>query len=294
MGDTAVPQNASRSPRRPAAMRTGKIRIISSAGPSPLAQLLELWDSRELVVHFTIRDLKLRYKQTLIGVAWAIVQPVMTMIVFTLFFGRLAKMPSEGLPYPVFYFSALLPWIYFSSAVTQGANALVGNQNVIKKVYFPRLALILSSVAVGLLDLLIGLALLLVALPFYDIPLTPKILWLIPLILLALLSALSVSIWLSVLNALYRDIKHVLPFLIQLWMFISPVAYATSLVPERWRSLYALNPLVTIIDGFRWSLTGQGAIDSLSAGLSTVMVVALLVAGMIFFAKSETTMVDVL
>src|SRR5882724_12637924 len=221
-------------------------------------RLAELWAYRELLYFFVWRDVKIRYKQTAIGVLWVVLQPLLTMLVFTLFFGRLAKLPSAGLPYPVFYFAALVPWIYFSSALLATTNVVVDNQRVITKVYFPRLVLPLSTVLSGLVDFAIGFSVLLVFLIFYRMTPTFAALWLPALILLAIATALGVGLWLAALNALYRDVKYVTPFLVQFWMLASPVAYPTSLVPAKWRWLYGLNPMAGVIEGFRWALTGHG------------------------------------
>src|SRR5580692_10403199 len=217
--------------------------------------LPELWAYRELLYFFVWRDIKVRYKQTVIGAAWAVLQPVLTMLVFSLFFGKLAKIPSQGLPYPIFYYSALLPWMYFATAM-QGATAIVvDNQRVITKIYFPRVVLPIASVLSGLLDFAISFAVLLVLMAYYRIVPTRAVVWLPLFTLLAVLTALGVGLWLSALNAMYRDVRYVVPFLVQFWMFASPVAYPSSLVPARWRWLYGLNPMAGVIEGFRWSLT---------------------------------------
>src|SRR5437870_840038 len=221
-------------------------------------RLSELCEYRELLYLFVWRDIKVRYKQTVIGVAWVILQPLMTMGVFTIFFGRLAKLPSNGLPYPVFYFAALAPWTYFSTALTNATNVVVENQRVITKVYFPRLILPFSSVLSGLVDFGIAFVVLVALVLGYGLRPGVQTLWLPFLLLLALATALGIGLWLSALNALYRDVKYVTPFLVQFWMFASPVAYPTSLVPEKWRWLYGLNPMAGVIEGFRWALTGHG------------------------------------
>src|SRR6202167_3427538 len=217
----------------------------------------ELWDFRELVYFFVWRDVKIRYKQTAIGAAWAVLQPLLTMLIFSLFFGRLAHIPSEGLPYPIFYYSALLPWMYFAAALQSATNTIVENQRVITKVYFPRLALPLASVLSGLVDFAVSFAMFVVLMIYYRIHPTAAVLWFPAFILLAILTALGVGLWLSALNALYRDVRYVMPFLVQFWMFASPVAYPSSLVPAKWRGLYGLNPMAGVIEGFRWALTGH-------------------------------------
>jgi lipopolysaccharide transport system permease protein len=255
--------------------------------------LAELWQFRELVYFFVWRDIKIRYKQTVIGAAWAIFQPLMTMLVFTLFFGRLAKIPSGGLPYPIFYFSALLPWTYFAGALQNATNSVVEQQRVITKVYFPRLVLPLASVVSGLLDFALGFGVFLALMVFYRVA-PGRALFLFPaFLLLAVATALGAGLWLSALNAIYRDVRYVLPFLVQFWMFVSPVAYPTALVPARWRWLYGLNPMAGVIEGFRWSLTGNGQAPSLLLAASSAAVVLVLVGGLYFFRRMEATIADV-
>jgi lipopolysaccharide transport system permease protein len=255
--------------------------------------LLELWHSRELLYFFVWKDIKIRYKQTAIGAAWAVLQPLLTMLVFTLFFGKLAKMPSEGLPYPLFYYCALLPWLYFASSLQNATNVIVEQQRVITKVYFPRLVLPLSAVTSPLVDFGIGFMFLVLMLIYYRVHPTPALL-LLPLFLaLAVLTGLGVGLWLSALNAMYRDVRYVVPFLVQFWMFASPVAYPTSLVPARWRFLYGLNPMTGVIEGFRWALTGAGHPPSVLLAASTVAILALVASGTIFFQKMEGVIADV-
>jgi lipopolysaccharide transport system permease protein len=220
--------------------------------------LVELWKFRELVYFFVWRDIKIRYKQTAIGAAWAVLQPFLTMLIFSLFFGRLAHIPSEGLPYPIFYYSALLPWMYFAASLQNATNTIVENQRLITKVYFPRLALPLSAVLSGLVDFGVSFLMFIVMMIYYGIRPGAAVLWLPVFLMLAILTALGVGLWLSALNAIYRDVRYVLPFLVQFWMFASPVVYASSLVPAKWRWLYGLNPMAGVIEGFRWSLTGRG------------------------------------
>jgi lipopolysaccharide transport system permease protein len=255
-------------------------------------RLGEVWAYRELLYFFVWRDVKVRYKQTAIGVAWVVLQPLLTMGVFTLFFGRLAKLPSDGLPYPVFYFSALVPWTYFATALQSCTAVVVDNQRVITKVFFPRLVLPLSAVVSGLVDFAIGFVVLGVVLVFYGIRPGLAALWLPVLLLLAVLSALGVGLWMSALNALYRDVKYIVPFLIQFWMFASPVAYPTSLVPPRWRWLYGLNPMAGVIDGFRWALTGHGQPPGPILLASSTMVFAVVLGGLFFFQRMEGAIAD--
>jgi homopolymeric O-antigen transport system permease protein len=268
------------------------IRISPPGGWFDL-NLRELWDARELSYFLVWRDIKVRYKQTVIGAAWAVLQPFMTMVVFSLFFGRLAKMPSDGLPYPVFYYCALLPWLYFASAVQNATNTIVEQQKVITKVYFPRLMLPLSAVTSPLLDLAIGFVFFLLLMAYYDLRPTVAILLLPLFLVLVILTALGVGLWLSALNAIYRDVRYVVPFLVQFWMLASPVAYPSSLVPEEWRWLYGLNPMAGAIEGFRWALTGHGASPSilLTASASTVLI--LVASGVLYFQKMEGIVADV-
>ncbi len=253
----------------------------------------ELWGARELLYFFVWRDIKIRYKQTAIGAAWAVLQPLMTMLVFSLFFGKLAKIPSHGLPYPIFYYSALLPWMYFAGALQNATNVVVEQQRVITKVYFPRLVLPLSAVLGGLLDFAISFVVFLVMMLYYRI--VPGLaIFLFPcFLLLAVLTALGAGLWLSALNAIYRDVRYVVPFLVQFWMFASPVAYPSSLVPERWRWVYGLNPMAGVIEGFRWSLTGQGQPPNILLAASSVMVLLLVAGGVTYFTKMEGTIADV-
>jgi lipopolysaccharide transport system permease protein len=255
--------------------------------------LREVWDYRELLYFLVWRDLKVRYKQTAIGALWAILQPFLTMLVFSLFFGRLAHIPSNGLPHSIFYYSALLAWIYFAGALQHATNTMVENQRVITKVYFPRLLLPMAAVTSGLVDLGFGFIVFLVMAVYYRIVPDTAILLLPVFLLLAVLTALGVGLWLSALNALYRDVRYVVPFMIQFWMFASPVAYPSSMVPERWRWLYGLNPMAGVVEGFRWSLTGHGQPPTLLLAVSASMVLLMLAGGVIYFQKMEGTIADV-
>jgi lipopolysaccharide transport system permease protein len=247
---------------------------------------------RELLYFFVWRDLKVRYKQTLIGVAWVVLQPLMSMGAFTLFFGKLAKLPSDGLPYPVFYFAALAPWTYFSTALSKTTNIVVGSQSLITKVYFPRLILPISGVVSGLVDLAISFVVLLALVLKYGLRPGAHAMWLPFLVLLSLATALGVGLWLSALNALYRDVGYVLPFVVQFWMLASPVAYPSSLVPAKWQWLYGLNPMAGVIEGFRWSLTGHGQPPNELMLASSLAVMVILVGGLVFFQRMEGTVAD--
>ncbi len=253
----------------------------------------ELWDYRELLYFFVWRDVKIRYKQTAIGAAWAVLQPFLTMIIFSLFFGKLAHIPSEGLPYPVFYYCALLPWTYFATALQNSTNTVVDHQRVITKVYFPRVLLPLSAVLSGLVDFAFGLVVFLGLILYYGIVPTASALLLPGLLLLAVLTALGVGLWLSALNAMYRDVRYIMPFLVQFWMFASPVAYPSALVPQKWRWLYGLNPMAGVIEGFRWALTGHGQPPGALLFISAGVVLLVILGGLAFFQRMEGTIADV-
>ncbi|MFZ0619209.1 MAG: ABC transporter permease, partial [Candidatus Acidiferrales bacterium] len=248
----------------------------------------ELWQARELIYFFVWRDIKIRYKQTAVGAAWAVLQPLLAMTVFTLFFGKLAHIPSEGLPYQVFVLAGLLPWMYFAASLANATNTIVENQRVITKVYFPRLVLPLSAVLSGLVDFGISFVIFAIMMVYYHLRPTMQILWLPAFLLLAMLTALGVGLWLSALNAIYRDVRYVLPFLIQLWLFASPVIYPPSLMSAKWRWLFGLNPMAGVIEGFRWSLAGQGDPPIHLILVSTGIVLALLLSGLAYFQKMET------
>ena len=255
--------------------------------------LKELWQYRELLYFLVWRDVKIRYKQTAIGAAWAIIQPLMTMIIFTLIFDRVAKMPSDGLPYPIFSFAALLPWTYFSKALNQSVLSVVTDANLITKVYFPRLLLPLAAVVGGLVDFAIAFLVLLAMMAWYGLAPHWGILLLPLFVLLTMLTALSVSVWLSVINVRYRDVGQAIPFLVQIWLFASPVAYPASVVPENWRFLYNLNPLAGILEGFRWALLGNQNPPVIALMSTTAVVLALLYGGIVFFKRMEKTFADV-
>ena len=255
-------------------------------------RLGELWQNRELLYFFVWRDVKIRYKQTLLGVAWVIVQPLLTMLTFTIFFGRLAKLPSDGLPYPVFYLAAVVPWAYFSNALLNATNIVVENQRVITKVYFPRLVLPTSAALSGLVDFSIGFLVLLVFTFAYGMRPSFPVLLLPFFLLLAVMTVLGVGLWLSALNALYRDVRYLVPFLVQFWMLASPVAYPSSMVPGRWRWLYGLNPMAGVIEGFRWALTGRVASPGPVLYASIAIVCVINLGGLLFFNHMEGEVAD--
>jgi lipopolysaccharide transport system permease protein len=246
-----------------------------------------------LLYFFVWRELKVRYKQTAVGAAWAVLQPLSTMLIFSLFFGRLAHIPSAGLPYPIFYYSALLPWMYFAASLQNATNKIVENQNVITKVYFPRLILPFSATLSGLVDFGISFLMFVAIMFYYRVEPGWPILMLPVFLLLAVLTALGVGLWLSALNAIYRDVRYVVPFLVQFWMFASPVVYPSSLVPAKWRWLYGLNPMAGVIEGFRWSLTGSGNPPGRMVLISSAVVLVILAGGVMYFQKMETTIADV-
>jgi lipopolysaccharide transport system permease protein len=261
--------------------------------------LREIWQYRELLWFLTLRDIKLRYKQTALGVSWAVLQPLFTMAVFTIFFGKLGKMPSDGKPYALFVLAALLPWQLFAYALTQSSNSLVAEQRLITKVYFPRLIVPVASVLSGLVDFLVTLALMVAmmaagrVLGWFTVEPTAAVLAIPIFTLFALLTALAVGLWLSVLNVQYRDVRYTIPFLTQFWMFVTPVAYAASLVPSAYRLLYGLNPMAGVIEGFRWALLNTDAPDWGMMIVSAVVVTALLAGGVLYFRRMEKTFADV-
>jgi len=253
----------------------------------------ELWEYRELLYFLTWRDIKVRYKQTALGAAWAIIQPVFMMVVFSLFFGRLGKMPSDGIPYPVFTFCALLPWQLFAHALSESSNSLVGNQNLITKVYFPRLVVPISAVLAGLVDFAIAFVLLLGMMLYFGIVPGWQIITLPAFILLAIMTALGVGLWLSALNVQYRDVRYTINFLIQFWLFATPVAYPSSIIPAQWRALYGLNPMAGVVEGFRWALLGKSDPPGALLWVSCAVVVMLLIGGLYYFRRMEQQFADI-
>jgi lipopolysaccharide transport system permease protein len=255
--------------------------------------LAAIWEYRELLYFMVWRDVKIRYKQTVIGVGWAVLQPLIQMVIFTVIFGKFAGIPSDDFPYPIFAYTALLPWNYFASALQRCISSVVGDSGLISKVYFPRLILPIAGTVSGIFDFLVSFILLIGMMIWYRIPVS----WLIialPLFLsFAQLTALAVGLWFSALNVRYRDVGHTVPFIIQIWMFLSPVVYSVNLIPEKWRLLYGLNPMVGVIEGFRWALLGKVSPDFSMMAISALMVGAILFGGLIFFRKMEQTFADV-
>jgi len=255
--------------------------------------LAELWQSRELVYFLTWRDIKVRYKQTVLGAAWAILQPLLTMIVFSLFFGKLAKVPSDGVPYPLFSYSALVPWTLFAGGVTHSAVRLVSSSNMLRKIYFPRLALPVSTVLASLVDFALAFSVLLVMMPVFGYWPTVNALWLPLLAVLAFVTSLGVGLWLSAMNVQFRDVRYAVPFLVQLWLFATPIAYPSSLLDEPWRTVYGINPMAGVVEGFRWALLGTATGPGPMILVSSLVAVALLVSGAFYFRRVERTFADI-
>lgn len=274
----------------------------TGSGPSVMIQpprkwapldLGELVASHELLYFLVLRNLKLRYKQTMLGAAWAILQPLLTMVIFTVVFGRLARLDSDGLPYEVFALVALVPWTYFANSLTQAGNSLVEQHLLLTRVYFPRLLLPLASVIAGLLDLAIAFVLLLVMFGLYGIEIPVRLLAVPAFVLLAAAAALAPGVWLAALNVRYRDIRHAIPFLVQIWLFATPVAYSSTLVPERWRPLLGLNPMATVVDGFRWTIAPAATFPARGLAISVATVAVILVTGLYYFRRVEHSFADV-
>jgi lipopolysaccharide transport system permease protein len=276
------------------------VRIKPSKGVI-VPDLKELWKYRELLVFFVWRDLKVRYKQTVMGASWAIIQPVVTMVIFSVFFGGLAKMPSDGVPYPIFSFTALVPWTFFANGLLGAANSLVNNADMIRKIYFPRLTMPTAAVLSGLVDfalafaVLIGMIIVYDRVPAlnYDINLSANIIWLPFLLLLALGTTLGVSLWLSAMNAQFRDVRYAVPFLVQAWFFLTPVTYPTRLLSGPWQVVYALNPMAGVVEGFRWALLGTDTAPGPLIFVSSIAALVILVSGVFYFHKMEKTLADI-
>ena len=253
----------------------------------------ELWEYRELLYFLTWRNIKVRYKQTVLGAAWAIIQPFFTMVVFSLFFGKLAKVPSDGIPYPIFAYAALVPWMFFANGLNQSSDSLVGSADLIKKVYFPRLIVPISSVISGVIDFVLAFVVLVGMMLFYGIYPTANTIWLPFLLLLAFVTSLGVGLWLSALNVQFRDVRHTVPFLTQFWLFATPIAYPSSLLPEPWHTLFGINPMVGVVEGFRWALLGTETAPGPIIIVSSLVALVLLVGGAFFFRRMEKTFADV-
>ena len=267
-------------------------RIEPSSGWVPL-KLAELWEYRELLYFLTWRDVKVRYKQTALGVAWAIIQPLFTMLVFSVFFGRLARMPSDGIPYPIFCYTALVPWTLFANGLTQSSNSLVGSSNLITKVYFPRLIIPMSTALSAAVDFLFSFGVLIVMMLYYGVTPSRNLLALPLFISLAVIASLGVGMWLSALNVQFRDVRYVVPFITQFWMLATPIAYPSSLLGEPWRTLYGLNPMAGVVEGFRWSLLGLNTSPRPILIVSFLASLAILISGAFYFRRMERNFADI-
>lgn len=255
--------------------------------------LRDFWNYRELILFMIWRDIKVRYKQTLLGALWAVIQPVMTMLVFNFLFNNVAKVSSDGIPYPIFSFTALLPWGLFTTALNQASRSLTSNRNMITKTYFPRLVLPIASVLGGLVDFLIALVILFGMMFYFDMTPTISALWAVPLfVLLAIVTALGVALWLSAINVKYRDVGYALPFLTQFWLFITPVAYSSSVISDEWQLVYSLNPMAGVVNGFRWALLGAGNPPDVNVAISAGIAIIILLSGLVYFRNMERTFAD--
>lgn len=268
------------------------LRIAPSKGWVSL-KLRELWEYRELLYFLVWRDIKVRYKQTALGATWAIIQPFFTMVVFSIFFGHLGKIPSDGIPYPIFAFTALVPWTFFANGLGQASNSLVGSSNLITKVYFPRLIVPLASVFSGIVDFALAFVVLLGMMLYYGIIPTLNIFWLPLFLLLALVTSLGVGLWLSALNVEYRDVRYVVPFITQFWLLATPIAYPSSLLHQPWRTIYGLNPMVGVVEGFRWALLHSNTAPGPIIAVSSAAAVVILITGAFYFRRMEKTFADI-
>lgn len=268
------------------------LRIEPSKGWVSL-KLHELWAYRELLYFLTWRDIKVRYKQTALGAAWAIIQPVFTMVVFSLFFGKLGKMPSDEIPYPIFCYAALVPWMFFANGLSQSSNSLVGSSNLIKKVYFPRLAIPIATVLSEVVDFTLAFLVLIGMMLYYGVVPTANVFYLPLFLLLALVTSLGVGLWLSAMNVQFRDVRYVVPFITQFWMFATPIAYPSSLLSEPWRTIYGINPMAGVVEGFRWALLGTNTAPGPIVAVSSLTAIIVLVGGAFYFRRMEKTFADV-
>jgi lipopolysaccharide transport system permease protein len=260
----------------------------------PWPKFRELWEYRELLFFFAWRDIKVRYRQTVMGALWAIIQPFLTMVIFSLFFGRLANIPSDGLPYPIFSYAALVPWTFFANALAQASKSLVSSANMVKKIYFPRLALPIATVLAGVIDFVLAFIVLLGMMLFYGLVPTVNIIWLPLFLLLALVTSLGVGLWFSAMNVQFRDVQFTIPFLIQAWLFMTPIAYPSSMLSEPWRTVYGLNPMAGVVDGFRWALLGSGTAPGPMMIVSGIVALTLFISGAFYFRRMEQSFADVL
>ena len=272
---------------------TTEVCIEPSRGWAAL-QLRDVWAYRELLYFLVWRDIKIRYKQTVLGAGWAILQPFCTMVIFSVFFGRLAQLPSDGIPYPIFAYTALVPWTFFSNGLTQAINSVVGGSSLIKKVYFPRMIMPLAAVMAGIVDFLFAFVVLIGMVLYFGVVPSWRILTLPMFVGMVIVAALSVALWLSALNVQYRDIRYIAPFIVQAWLFATPIAYPSSLLSEPWRTAYGLNPMVGVVEGFRWALLGTGTAPGPMIVVSSAMCLALLLGGAFYFRRVERTFADVI
>jgi lipopolysaccharide transport system permease protein len=256
-------------------------------------QLKEVWEYRELLYFLAWRDIKVRYKQTVLGASWAILQPFLTMVIFSIFFGNLAGVPSDDIPYPIFSYAALVPWMFFANGLTKSTQSLVSGANMVKKIYFPRLLMPMSAVFSGLVDFILAFVVLMAMMLYFNVVPTLAIVWLPLLLLLGLVTSLGVGMWLTAMNVQFRDIRYVMPFIVQAWMFATPIAYPSSLLDEPWRTVYALNPMVGVVEGFRWALLGVDTQPGPMILVSSVVAIGLLVSGAFYFRRMEKSFADV-
>lgn len=273
----------------------GESRRVTHIQPRRRLRVLDLrslWEYRELLYFFCWRDIKVRYKQTALGATWALLQPFLTMLIFSVIFGRFAKMPSDGVPYPIFAYCGLLPWQLFAFALSETSNSLVGNSHLITKVYFPRLLVPVAGLLTGLVDFAIAFVLLILMMVYYRLPIHSTVLVIPFLLLFAIVSSLGVGLWLSALSVKYRDVRHVLPFITQFWLYATPVAYPSSLIPHKWRFLMGLNPMSGVVEGFRWALLGTARVDLRLMAVSVLSVLILLTGGLVYFDRMENTFAD--
>ena len=268
------------------------LTIEPTKGWAPL-RLKALWRYRELLYFLTWRDIKVRYKQTALGASWAVIQPLLTMVIFTVVFGHFARVPSDGVPYPIFSYCALLPWTFFAYAMGQSANSLVGNANLISKVYFPRLVIPIAASLAGLVDFAIAFVVLLGMMVFYHVIPTVAVVTLPLFLLLALAAALAVGIWLSALNVQYRDVRYTVPFLTQVWLYATPIAYPAGIIRGKWHLIFALNPMTGVVEGFRWAILGKGGLDGTSVAISSAVTLVALISGLFYFRRMEQQFADV-
>ena len=293
MGNTTVTASVDTDPSAAAPALRSPLTVIQPSRGWISLDLEELWDYRELLLFLTWRDIKVRYQQTALGASWAIIQPLLNMIVFTIFFGRLAKVPSDGIPYPLFAYTALVPWQFFAFSLTESANSVVASERLVTKVYFPRLLIPLARILAGLVDFALAFLVLIGMMVQYGVRPSPAVITLPFFLALAVATALGVGLWLSALNVQYRDVRHTVTFIVQFWLFASPVAYSSTLVPARWRTWYGLNPMAGVIEGFRWALLRKTPAPGGMLVVSVLIVALVLTSGLYYYRRMEKTFADV-